>query len=178
MPLIPLALVLLLPLLLALALPFSLVQRYRAGVARRRGRPWLTAINLALLAFSCAFFLWVAALTNFWAPHAFAYSLLGLASGAILGALGLLVTRWEESPRALHYTPNRWLILILTIAVTARILYGFWRAWNAWQTRGVDESWLAAAGLAGSMAVGAVVLGYYFIYTAGVLRRLRGQRVR
>lgn len=35
------------------------------------------------------------------------------------------------------------------------------------------ESWFVAAGVAGSMAAGAVVLGYYLVYWIGVRRRYR-----
>lgn len=176
MPLIPLAIVLLLPLFIVLAFPFLLVQRFRVGTARRRGRRWAAGINLLMLALSCALFLWVAALTNIWVPRAFGYSLLGLFAGGTLGLLGLTLTRWEESTGALHYTPNRWLVLILTFAVAMRLISGIWRAWHAWGTHSPDTSWLAAAGVAGSMAVGAVVLGYYVVYMSGVLRRLQLHR--
>ncbi|MEO5720848.1 MAG: DUF1453 domain-containing protein [Chthoniobacterales bacterium] len=176
MPLLPLLLLLLLPLLVAVALPFSILQRYRVGTARRRGRRWKAALNLAALAFSCVVFIWVAAFTNFWDPRAFPYSLLGLGAGGLLGLLGLFVTRWEETPGTLHYTPNRWLILFITFAVALRLIYGVWRAWHAWGTHGPETSWLAAAGGANSMAVGAVVLGYYLVYHAGVWRRLRRRR--
>ena len=57
--------------------------------------------------------------------------------------------------------------------VAARMLYGLWRIWHAWHTTGHDSSWLASAGIAGSMSVGAVVLGHYVTYFAGVLWRLR-----
>lgn len=87
--------------------------------------------------------------------------------------VGLAMTRWEPTPQALHYTPNRWLVLLITLAVTTRLLYGLWRIWHAWRTAGSDASWLASAGVAGSMAVGAVVLGYYLTYSAGVRWRLR-----
>lgn len=170
--LIPLVLALFF-LVLALAMPLSLVLRYRAGTARRLGRKWVATLNLVMLALSVAIFLWAAAITNFWVPDAFRYSLFGLIGGGILGLLGLALTRWEKTPQALYYTPNRWLILLITLAVMTRLLYGLWRIWHAWRTAGPDTSWVASAGVAGSMAVGAVVLGYYLTYSAGVRWRLR-----
>ncbi|MBA3270257.1 MAG: hypothetical protein H0T71_07060, partial [Acidobacteria bacterium] len=56
--------------------------------------------------------------------------------------------------------------------VTARLIYGVWRGWHAWQASGDDGSWLAASGAAGSIAAGAVVLGYYLVFWVGVKRRL------
>lgn len=158
---------------LVVTMPLSLVMRYRAGTARRLGRKWVTTLNLLMIALSVAIFLWAAAITSFWVPNAFRYSLFGLMGGGLLGLIGLASTQWEKTPQALYYTPNRWLILVITLAVTTRLLYGLWRAWHAWRTAGPETSWVAAAGVAGSMAVGAVVLGYYLTYSAGVRWKLR-----
>jgi len=172
-PLIPIILVLLLVVALVLAMPFLLYLRYRTGTMRRRGRRWVANVNLASFGVSAALLVWVAALTNFWVPHAFSYSLAGLLAGSLLGLLGLALTRWEMTPRGLHYTPNRWLVLLVTLAVVTRLLYGLWRIWHSWRATPSDGSWLASAGVAGSMAVGAVVVGYYLTYFAGVRWKLR-----
>lgn len=152
--------------------PLSLVLRYRAGTARRRARPWLATINTAGFAFSIAMFLAAAAVTSTWAPGAFTYSLAGLGIGILLGLLGQALTRWEVTPQGVFYKPNAALVLTITLVVTARILYGFWRAWQAWGERTGDETWLAGAGIAGSLAAGAVVLGYYFTYWAALRWRV------
>src|SRR5688572_1447260 len=153
-------------------MPLLLMLRYRAGTMRRRGRKWAATFNLLSLLISAALFLWVAAMTTLWVPKAFTYSLGGFAGGCLLGLLGLALTRWEPTPQALYFTPNRPLVLLITLAVTARLLYGLWRIWHAWRAGGADDSWLATAGIAGSMAVGAVVIGYYLTYSAGVRWRL------
>jgi hypothetical protein len=165
----------LLVLFIAIALlPLSLVQRYRVGSARRPARGWFIALNLGAILISTAIFLAGAAITNAWVPNAFAYTLVGVAIGCVLGIVALALTRWEPTTRALHYTPNRWLVLAVTLLVTARVLYGFWRSWHAWSA-GLD-SWSAAFGVAGSMGAGAVVLGYYLAYWIGVRRRLKRHR--
>ncbi len=173
MPFLLVIFVLLLPLLFVLLLPFSLVQRYRAGTARRLGHSWLARLNVALLGFSAWLFLVVAAATNFWVPRTLLSSAAGLVGGAILGLIGLRLTRWEPTAHGLHYTPNRPLVLLLTVAVAVRVIYGFWRGWNTWQHSGGPGSWLVSSGAAGSLAVGAVVLGYYLAYWTGVGRRLK-----
>jgi hypothetical protein len=151
-------------------LPLSLVQRYRVGSARRPARGWFVGLNLIAVAISTVIFLVAAGLTTVWVPDAFAFTLLGLAAGSVLGLLGLILTRWESTTHALHYTPNAALVLLVTLVVTARVLYGFWRSWHAW-TAGV-EAWGAAFGIAQSMGAGAVVLGYYLTYWLGVRHRL------
>ena len=158
---------------LAILIPVSLVQRYRVGSARRPARGWLIALNLATVALSTLIFLVMSAVTSTWVPEALRYALMGLAGGCVLGLLGLALTRWEPTARALHYTPNRWLVLAITFVVLLRLLYGFWRGWDVWRASSADASWVVASGVPGSLAAGAVVLGYYLVYWAGVRRRFR-----
>jgi hypothetical protein len=162
--------------LLTAMVPLSLVLRYRAGTARRLARGWVTTLNALAIGFSAALFLAMAAVTGLWVANALRYGTAGMAAGCMLGLLGLWWSRWEATPKSVHYTPNRWLVLAVTLVVTTRLFYGFWRAWNAWRTTPDDTSWLAAAGVAGSLAAGAVVLGYYLAYWTGLWFRLRRHR--
>ena len=168
---------LLAPVLLILALvaliPISLVQRYRVGTSRQRARGWLAAVNLVGLSLSIVMFLMTAALTSIWVPGALTYTAGGLGAGLLCGLLGLWLTRWEPRMDGLFYTPNRWLVLAITLLVTTRIGYSMWRGWQSWQAGISGGSWFVAAGVAGSMAAGAIVLGYYLAYWIGVRRRLR-----
>ena len=156
--------------------PLVLVQRYRAGTSRQLARGWLAAINLTGIAISIVLFLAGAALTSIWVPSALRYTVAGLACGCVLGVIGLALTRWEPASRTLHFTPNRWLVLAITLVVTARVLYGFWRGWQSWRSAIDGGSWIVESGAAGALAAGAVVLGYYLTYWAGVRRQLRRHR--
>lgn len=178
MPLLALALIPVVILLAILLMPLSLVQRYRMGTARRQARGWLATLNVAMIALSTLLFLVGAAVTSFWVPRALAYGALGVAGGGALGVVGLWLSRWEPGPGVLHYTPNRWLVLGVTLLVAARIGYGFWRSWHAWRSGVEDAAWVAAAGIAGSLAAGGVVLGYYLVFWLGVRRRARRHQLR
>ena len=171
MPLIVVALVLLAMFAAIALIPVSLVMRYRTGTMRRPSRRWLSTLNVVMLTVSALFFLIVAAMTNVWVPRAFVYAMAGLGTGAVLGVIGLVFTRWETTGRTMHFTPNRWLVLGLTIVIAARVLYGFWRSWHAWRAPVEGTSWLVASGAAGSLAAGAVVIGYCLTYSIGVRRR-------
>jgi hypothetical protein len=153
-------------------MPLSLVQRYRVGTARRLGRRWFATLNAVGILLSIVLFVMGAAITSYWVQPALTYTLAGLAAGALLGCLGLAITRWEPGPRGVYYTPNRWLVLAITLTVTARILYGFWRSIQAWRSGLSGGSWFVESGIAGSLAAGAVVLGYYLVYWIGVRRRI------
>lgn len=176
MPFLLLPLVLLLPLAFVLLLPFSIVQRYRVGTARRMAHPWLATLNVSLISVSAFLFAVGAAVMNLWVPEVFVSAIAGLTGGGILALFGLKLTRWEPAARGLHYTPNRVLVLLITVAVTARIAFGFWRMWHAWEHTAPGDSWVAASGAAGSLGVGGIVLGYYLVYWAGVRRRVRRHR--
>jgi hypothetical protein len=171
-PFIVLAIALLIPLALIVLVPLSIIQRYRVGTSRRRARTWVAVVNLAAIGGSVGLFLAAAAVTSVWVPDALSYTLIGLAAGCLVGLAGLRLTRWEATPYALHYTPNKWLVLSLTLVVSARLVYGLWRGWDAWHAAPTDASWVAASGAAGSLGAGAVVLGYYLAFWAGVRRRV------
>jgi hypothetical protein len=136
-------------------------------------RAWSSTVNVVGLALSSGLLLASAAVTFIWAPSAFSYSLTGFIGGCLLGVVGLALSRWESARGSLHYTPNRWLVLGITLVVSARVAFGFWRSWHAWGSTPDYASWAAASGAAGSLAAGAVVLGYYLVYWLGVRRRLR-----
>ena len=153
-------------------IPFSIVQRFRRGTLRRRARRWVAAVNLGGLGLSAGLFLAGALLSTPWIPAAPAYTLAGFGAGLGLGALGVVLTKWHSVPGGrLEYTPNRWLVLAVTGVVAARVLYGFWRSWYAWQGGLESMAWIAGSGVAGSMSAGAVVLGYYLTFWTGVYRR-------
>ena len=167
-----LLLVLLLPLVLIALMPLILIQRYRVGAARRMARPWIATFNVALMALSAICFLAGAALTAVWVPNAFTGAAAGVALGAGLGLVGLVLTRWEPAAATLHYTPNRWLVLMVTFVVSARVLYGLWRSWSVAQA-GVDGTeMMLAFGIPESLAAGGTVIGYYTAYAFGVRRRI------
>lgn len=153
--------------------PLALVQRYRVGTARRRARKWSATVNVAGLAVSSALFLAGAAITSFWVPNALTMSLIGFVTGCLLGLVGLGLSRWEPAPNSFHYTPNRWLVLGITLVVTGRLAFGIWRSWQTWHATQDYRSWVIESGAAGSLAAGALVLGYYLTYWLGVRRRLQ-----
>lgn len=168
-----LILIVLAPLLLLALMPLILLQRYRVGTARRLVRPWVVGLNLLLMALSAVLFLAGAAFTSYWVPYAFMGAGMGLAAGGLLGLLGLVATRWEPTAATFHYTPNRWLVLVVTFAVTARVVYGLWRSWTVARAGLSGPPVVLAFGIPESLAVGGMVIGYYLAYALGLRRRLR-----
>jgi hypothetical protein len=151
----------------------SLALRYRAGTARRQGRRWVASLNVWLTSFSALFFLCFTLAISFWMGSAFRFALIGMSCGGILGLLGLAITRWEKRSEGLFYTPSRWLALIVTLAIAARFVYGWWRATHSGNSPSGDQYWLVtASGTQLSLAVAGGLIGYYLVYSIGVSLRV------
>jgi hypothetical protein len=174
----PLLLLLLLPLVVIALMPVILIQRYRVGSARRMARRWIATLNFRLMAFSAVCFLTGAAVTTVWVRNALAGAVAGVVLGVGLGIAGLALTRWEPTAATLHYTPNRWLVLLVTFVVSARVVYGFWRSWTVAEAGIYGTPMVLAFGIPESLGAGGLVIGYYVAYSFGVRRRIdRWQRV-
>ncbi len=172
MPLLVVPLVVLVLLVLWLVLlPLSLWQRYRLGKARRKAWPWLVKLNSWVLLFSACVYLTGMLLTNVWWPGALGYALAGIGIGLVAGIIGLWLSRFEATSQGLFYTPNAWLILGLTLLVSARIAMGFVEMWRYWQGREALPI-IPVLDHASLFAVAGLLLGYYLSFTWGLRRRL------
>jgi hypothetical protein len=168
---------LLIGLLLVVLIPLGLYWQFRKGTSRRRARRWVATLNLVAVSISTVLFLVGAVVTSVWIPGARSFALYGLAGGAALGAAALALTRWEDIGGAPHFTPNRWLLLVITLIVAVRVGYGVVRM-LAVSTSGTGALMpTATATISGSMAAGAVVLGYFLVYWIGIRRRVARTRV-
>lgn len=152
-----------------LLLPLSIVQRYRHGRARRRVQAWVVGANAWLLLASTPVFFAGAWAVGHWVPWALRDAALGLAAGGVVGLAGLRLDRFEATPEGFFRTPNRWLLLGLSMLLAARIAMGLWLAWSdvsdgralAWATRG------------GLLGVAGVLLGYALATAWGLRGRMR-----
>jgi hypothetical protein len=173
-PLILFALLLFVVLAFGGVVLLSLALRYRAGTARRRGRRWVATMNVWMTSFSAVLFLFVVFLMSIWLGPTLRFALAGMAIGTVLGLLGLALTRWEIEGEGLFYTPSRWLALIITFAITARLAYGWWHATHSNNNVPGDQHWFMNSSTTQlSMAVAAGLIGYYLVYAIGVRLRLR-----
>lgn len=175
-PLLIVALVGLALLLPIVLLPLSIVQRYRVGTARRPARAWVATLNVVGFTVSTVMIVLTATVTTLWVPGALPVTVAALLAGGLVGALGLLLSRWESDAGVLVFTPNRWLVLVLTLVVLARLAWGGWRAWQAWTLSAGEVGWLSQAGVSGSLAAGALLVGYGFGFWAGVRWRIARRR--
>src|SRR5262249_29441128 len=140
-----------------------------AGTARRQARQWVASLNMSMTSLSAVFFLSFTLVLSFWVGSAFRFALIGMGVGAILGLLGLALTRWESRSEGLFYTPNRWLAIIIVFAIAARVVYGWWRATHSSSSAAAGQhSLIMASGTQLSLAVAAGLIAYYLVYSIGV----------
>lgn len=168
--LVPLAVLLVLALWLVL-MPFSLWARYRSGRATQRAVPWLVRLNAILLALSVPIFMATAWFASRWLEGSLQHAAVGLLMGCLLGLISVALTRFEMSPVSgkLQYTPNRWLVLTLTLLVALRIVAGLWLSLRHLSSHLSQPGWLGPAGL---LTVAGALLGYSLAYTWGLRSRL------
>lgn len=168
--LLPFALLALIAIWLVL-LPISLWARYASGRARRRAQGWVVRGNAWLLAMSLPLFLLSAWAATYWMDDALRDAGLGLLIGVVVGVVGVWLTHFERDAKGLVYTPNRWLVLVLTSIVALRVVAGLWMAWRHanGDVSGALAQWLDAGAWTG---VAGLFLGYGLAYTWGVRARL------
>lgn len=176
MPLLILLLVGLAFVLPLVLLPLSIVQRYRVGTARRPARAWVATLNIVGFTLSAATVIVVSTISAWWVPTALPVTAVALMAGGVIGLIGLALSRWDHEAGVMFFTPNRWLVLTLTTLVVARLGWGAWRTWHAWTLWGGEADWVTQAGLTGSLAAGAVLVGYGLGFWAGVRRRIARRR--
>ena len=171
MPIILFALLLFVLLAFGGVVLLSLALRYRAGTARRQGRPWVATMNVWATGLSAVLFLFFTFLISFWLGPTLPFALTGMGFGGLCGLVGLAVTRWESQPEGLFYTPSRWLALLVMLAIAARLVYGWWQTTH--HSAAGEQHWLlSASGTQISLAVAAGLIGYYLIYAIGVRLRI------
>ena len=111
-----------------------------------------------------------------------AAGLVGFAGGAALAYVGLRLTRFDNMPGGIFYTPNGYIGAILSVLLLSRIVYRFQVIYPAFQAAQADDANPFAAFQRSPLtfALFGIVIGYYLAYYVGLLLRstaLRAQPV-
>ena len=142
---------------------WRLYARVRRSIGRQhlsRVRPWVTLIIFPLL-------LALLAQAGAWRLPGGAYLAGGIVLGAVLGVVGLRLTRFESTPQGLFYTPSAHLGIALSVLVVCRVLYRF--AVNGFP--GAAPATPAPPALTPlTLALVGTLAGYYCSYAVGLVR--------
>ena len=124
-------------------------------------RPWLTV---------CLFSLLVALLllSSLVHPGAALSLVAGVAAGAVLGFYGLRLTKFEQTPLGLFYTPNAHLGIALSLLLIARIGYRAAQLYFAAGATQMASNTFVRSPL--TLLIFGTLAGYYVAYAVGLLR--------
>jgi hypothetical protein len=140
---------------------YSRIRRMVGRQRLSRIRPWVTLCLFPLL----VVLLLLPALTH---PSAALALVVGLAAGVGLGVYGIRVTKFEQTPEGLFYTPNAHLGIALSLLLLARIGY---RAVQLYLVpASVQQGSAAFARSPLTLIIFGTLAGYYMAYAVGLLR--------
>ena len=162
------------PTLLVPLIGWRVYRRVRANIGQQPIQPARKVTRLIILSAITALFLWVASHS---APSLEAAAG-GLLAGAVLGIVGVRLTRFHSDEKGMYYTPNTYIGAGVTLLLVGRLVYRMVSLYSTPQ--------FAAAPPPGTdpfaqmtqnpltFALIMLTIGYYLVYTAGVLYKSRG----
>lgn len=160
------------PILIAALLVWGIVRRVRRTFGRQPVQPGRIWFRIGILALAGGL---VVATSVTRGPETLAALIAGLACGAVLAYFGLRHTRFEVTSEGRFYTPHTYIGLTVTLLFLGRLAYRFlYLRTGANAMFGSDPN-AAAAYQRSPLTLGifAVLVGYYLLFYAGVLRRTR-----
>lgn len=148
------------PLLFGGLIAWSIYRRIRRNIGRQRLRPVRAIISLVIL--SLVSLLFLAASVQL--PKLLFGIGGGLALGALLGFLGLRLTKFETTSEGHFYTPNTSIGVALSLLFVGRMLYRFWILRDTDATSGPPQLFHSPL----TFLIFGLIAGYYFVYYLGL----------
>ena len=166
---------LLTPILIGALIAWGIARRVRRTFGRQAVQPWRIWLRIAVLTVAGGF---IAVASVLRGPEMVEALLAGLAAGAALAYLGLRHTRFEVTPEGRFYTPHTYIGLAVMLLFLGRLAYRFLYLANGANGMFAGDPNGAAMYQRGPLTVVtvgifAVLVGYYVLYYAGVLMRMR-----
>jgi hypothetical protein len=158
--------------LFAAVLVWAIVRRVRRTFGRQRVEPvriWFRMVMLALVGGL------IVAPSVVHDARALEALTAGLACGLGLAYLGLRHTQFEVTPEGRFYTPHTYIGLAVTALFLGRLIYRLFSVYNApsAMTAPPQNPALMFQKSPLTVAIFAVLIGYYLVFYAGVLIRTR-----
>ena len=160
------------PTLLVPLIGFRIYRRLRANFGRQPVQQSRMVVRLIVLALVTALFMLGASrsLPSMQAAGG------GLLAGLLLGVLGLRLTRFESDTQGRYYTPNPYIGATVTLLLVGRLVYRMSSLYMTPQLApppGTDP-FVTMTQSPLTLVFIMLTIGYYAMYTAGVLLKSRG----
>lgn len=167
------------PSLMAGLLVFAVYRRIRRNFGRQPLRT--KRMMLRVVVFAALGLIGLAATIA--APRVLGAGVAGIAAGALLGAWGVRLTRFERDASGAWYTPNAYLGIGVTALFLARLVYRLVVLYPTWAAFGAAQAAGSAAPMAPlpptalhsplTFALFGLLVGYYVAYYAGLIEASR-----
>jgi len=160
------------PILIGALVVWGIARRVRRTFGRQPVEPWRIWLRIAILAVAGIL---IAASSVMRGAGMIEALVTGFACGAALAYLGLRHTRFEVTPEGRFYTPHTYIGLAVMLLFLGRLSYRFISLANGANGMFGADPGAAMAYQRSPLTVGifAVLVGYYVLYYAGVLRQTR-----
>jgi hypothetical protein len=137
----------------------SMISRQHLSGSRR---PWTTVVMFLVLS-------GLLLVTSLGHPSNALAMLAGAACGTVLGVLGLRLTKFEQTPEGLFYTPSAHFGIGLSLLLFGRVAYRMYQTYAlAGQTSATGMNAVTYSPL--TLVIFGTLAGYYVTYAIGLLR--------
>ena len=139
---------------------WSLYRRVRRNIGRQPLRPVRITVSLVIFALVSLIFLGL----SFAVPRLLLGIGGGLLLGALLGLVGLKLTKFETTEAGHFYTPNTPIGVGLSVLFIGRMLYRFWAVGNAMTAPTAPPPFQSPL----TFFIFGLTAGYYLVYYIGL----------